>query len=449
MAKRVSKHITNKDDVDYILSLTQDDLLKLSVISKLFGSFKGKRRFNTYDTIDIPPGSYGPEGRKNKNTFTTTVGRYVYNKIFIEQDLFDMFHYINDTINKKMFKKINKKLAHGVLEEKIDLEILKRYLMKTQKTMPIVTFLMENESDAMYMLADKLKPKKQELLKKYKKEIEAGHDDVVPKIEKELIDYAKELLKDDGSLDVFDNGESADYGNNLKNMFIMKGLVKKNGAEGYNLITSDYMTGISKDEYVMFADSLAAGPYSRARKTATGGHWEKLFRVFEFVTLDEPGTDCKTKRTVEVTLTDEMIDYLMYSYIVEGNKLIELTDEVADKYRGKTVKMRFSSLCENSKTNGGKICSKCAGNKFYRLGIKNIGSATPQIASKIKNINMKAFHDSQVVFQEMDVMKAFFPFGTKGAKVVNEDMNDYGVKMETIEEQMTHQNQLMFNIVNE
>lgn len=446
MAKRKSNHITNKDDIDYILSLTEDDLNRLSVILGMFGTFNGKRRFNTYDTIDIPPGSYGKGDKKNKNTFTTTIGRYVYNKIFIEQDLFEIKGYINQTINKKMFKKLNKTLAQGILEEKIPLDVLKRYLMKTQKLMPVVTVLMENESDAMYMLADKIAPKKKQLLAKYKKEIDAGHDDVIPKIEKELIDYAKSLLQDDGSLDVFDNGESADYSNNFKNMFIMKGLVKRNGADGYNVITSDYMRGISKDEYVMFADSLAAGPYSRARKTATGGHWEKLFRIFENVVLDEPGTDCKTKRTIEVKLDDTMIGYLMYSYVVDGNKLVELTSETVDKYRDKTVKLRFSSLCESK---NGKICSKCAGNKFYRLGIKNIGSAVPQVGSKIKNINMKAFHDSQVVFQEMDVMKAFFPFGAKGKVTINEDVNDYGIKVETIEEQMTHMNNLELNIFNE
>lgn len=446
MAKRKSNHITNKDDIDYILSLTEDDLNRLSVILGMFGTFNGKRRFNTYDTIDIPPGSYGKGDKKNKNTFTTTIGRYVYNKIFIEQDLFEIKGYINQTINKKMFKKLNKTLAQGILEEKIPLDVLKRYLMKTQKLMPVVTVLMENESDAMYMLADKIAPKKKQLLAKYKKEIDAGHDDVIPKIEKELIDYAKSLLQDDGSLDVFDNGESADYSNNFKNMFIMKGLVKRNGADGYNVITSDYMRGISKDEYVMFADSLAAGPYSRARKTATGGHWEKLFRIFEHVVLDEPGTDCKTKRTIEVKLDDTMIGYLMYSYVVDGNKLVELTSDTVDKYRDKTVKLRFSSLCESK---NGKICSKCAGNKFYRLGIKNIGSAVPQVGSKIKNINMKAFHDSQVVFQDMDVMKAFFPFGAKGKVTINEDVNDYGIKVETIEEQMTHVNSLELNVFNE
>ena len=443
MAKyRSSQHISNKADVDYLLSLTEQDLLKQSVVLDMFGEFNGKYKYRVYDTVDIPPGSYGPEGKKNKNTFTTTMGRYVYNKIFIEQDLFDIFKYINSPINKKMFKKINQTLAHGVMEEKIDLEVVKRYLMKTQKMMPLVTVLMKNESEAMYMLSDKLAPKKKELLKKYEKDIKAGHDDVVPQMEKELIEYAKTLI-DDGSLDVYDNDESADYSNNFKNMFVMKGLIKKNnpGSKGsaYNTITGDYMTGIPRDEYVQFADSLAAGPYMRARKTATGGYWEKLFRIFEHVVLDEPGTDCHTKRTIEVELTGAMEDYVYYSYCVENGKLIELTEEEMKKRSGKKVQIRFSSLCENK---NGKICNKCAGNKFYRLGVKNIGSMVPQIGSKIKNINMKAFHDSQVVFQDMDPMKAFFPFGAKGKQAMSED-----VQIETIEQQLLHENNLL--ILNE
>ena len=439
---RVSQHITNKNDVDYILSLKDEDFTSLSVITKMFGSFKGKQRFHTYDTIDIPPGSYGPEGHKNKNTFITTLGRYVWNKVFIENILINMKPYYNETINKKMFKKLNRDIAHARLEDKITIEQLKAYLLRTQKMMPLVTILMENETEAFYELADKIKIKKKELLKKYDKEIKAGHDDIVPKMEKELIEYGKEVLGDDGSLDVFENGESADYGNNFKNLFVMKGLVKRNDPAkgGYNIITSDYMTGVSKDEYSMFADSLAAGPYARSNKTAVGGYWEKLFRVLEHVVLDEPGTDCHTKRTIEITLSPDMIDYVMYGYIVEGNKLIELTSENESKYLNKTVRMRFLSLCEHK---NGKICSKCAGNKFYRLGMRNIGSTTPQVASKLKNINMKSFHDSQVSFVEMDPMKAFFPFGMKGKQVINEDVNDYGIKTETVEQQILHENSLI------
>ena len=96
---------------------------------------------------------------------------------------------------------------------------------------------------------------------------------------------------------------------------------------------------------------------------------------------------------------------MMYSYIVEGNKLIELNSTNKDKYLGKTVRMRFSSLCEYKEPN--KICNVCAGNLFYRAGFKDIGVAMPQVASALKLKALKAFHDSTVKLHEIDVWKAF------------------------------------------
>ena len=71
-------------------------------------------------------------------------------------------------------------------------------------------------------------------------------------------------------------------------------------------------------------------------------------------------------------------------------------------YKGKTVKMRFSSLCENE-----NICNKCAGDLYYLLGIQNIGVGAAQLASDIKNIMMKSFHDSTDSYYTMDAMKVF------------------------------------------
>jgi hypothetical protein len=92
----------------------------------------------------------------------------------------------------------------------------------------------------------------------------------------------------------------------------------------------------------------------------------------------------------------------MYCYVKEGSKLTEITSDNRDKFIGKTINIRFSSMCKNP-----KICNKCAGNMYYRLGITNIGTAVPQIASILKNICMKGFHDSTVRTSEMDPMKAF------------------------------------------
>jgi hypothetical protein len=94
----------------------------------------------------------------------------------------------------------------------------------------------------------------------------------------------------------------------------------------------------------------------------------------------------------------------MYSYIKEGSKLIELTSENKDRYLGKTVKFRYASLCQMK--NGVK-CNKCVGNAWYRLGKENAGASTPKIPSTLKNISMKAFHDSVQKLEPIDINKIF------------------------------------------
>lgn len=127
--------------------------------------------------------------------------------------------------------------------------------------------------------------------------------------------------------------------------------------------------------------------------------------AFQHVVLLDPGSDCGTKRYIEMQVTERNIDSIMYSYAIVDNNLVEITSENRDSFIGKKVKLRFSSMCEAK--NG--ICNKCAGNLFYRLGIRNVGAATPQIPSKLKLLSMKLFHDDQVNFVEMDPMKAFMP----------------------------------------
>jgi len=82
MASRVSKEITNKDDLNELYSLKEEDIT-FSYLVKLFGEINGKRKYNTFDTMNVPPNTYGPEGKKNKNTFKTTVGLWIFNKLFI------------------------------------------------------------------------------------------------------------------------------------------------------------------------------------------------------------------------------------------------------------------------------------------------------------------------------------------------------------------------------
>ena len=418
MEKRVSKMITKKEDIDYLLSLKEEDITT-SFIMENFADFGNGPKFQPYDLIEVPIGAYGgklPDGKekRNKNKFVTGVGRLVFNKFFFESEpeLLLYVGYIDADVTKKLYGKTLNKLGYLMMEDKVSEETYKRFCKKSQKMMPYVSVLSPNHSDNMLTITKKINKRKEQLLKEHAAELAAKDDNAVKvfdQISNELLDYARELMKDDPAMDMFASGAGGSFENNFKNMFIMRGAVKDpTPNKGYNLITSNYVDGISKDEYSAIANTLAAGPYARSKKTEVGGYWEKLFMAaFQHIVLLDPGSDCGTDRYIEMDVTEKNIDGIMYSYVIEGSKLVEITSENRDKYIGKHIKLRFSSMCKAK--NG--ICNKCAGNLFYRLGIKNVGAATPQIPSKLKLLSMKLFHDDQLNFTEMDPMKAFLSDG--------------------------------------
>lgn len=411
--KRTSKEIKNKEDIEFLINLKEDDITT-SLIMELFGDFNVKQRFNPYDIITIPAGSYGTKvngkEKKNKNEFTTTVGRFIFNKYFIEseQELFDIIGYINEDMSSDTYEKLFDTIGYEVLEGKIGIETYKRFCKRSQKFMPFVSILSPNHSDNMLTITKKINKRKDELINNNKEAFDKGDVLVVDQISKELLEYAKELMKDDPAMDMFNSGAGGSFKNNFKNIFIMRGSVQDpDPRKSYNIITSNYIDGISKEEYSKLANTLAAGPYSRSKKTELGGYWEKLFlTAFQHIVLLEPGSDCGTKRHITMKITPKNIDSIMYCYVINNDgSLTEITSENKDKFINKSVNLRFSSMCEAKDG----ICNKCAGNLFYRLGIKDIGVATPQIPSRLKVLSMKLFHDDQLNFTEMDPMSAFCP----------------------------------------
>lgn len=406
MAKRISKKITDGELKNTLINIQEKDITS-SFIYDLFGEFDGVAKCNPYDLIDIPAGKYGPEGKKNKNTFTTTVGLWIFNKWMIEPDLFNLFGYINKTINGDQLDDMNQELSYALMEDRIEVDALKRYLMKTQLAMQFVTVLAPNYNESILTLTKIVDKRKEELIKKYKKELDAGDTVIAEQIEEELLKYALDTLKDDPALDTFLSGARSNINNNFKNMFVWKGATRDpnpDSKQEYRIATSNYMDGIKREEYGLYSNSGIEGAYSRGKKTEHGGYLENLATsAFQDIILDEPGTDCGTDRYIEDTITKKNLNRYIYNNIIGPNgKLTELNSQNAEKYMGKKVKMRMAFLCPHEKP-----CNACAGNFYYKLGIKNVGLTLMQVFSIYKNKSMKAFHDSTVQLTEIDTMKAF------------------------------------------
>ena len=402
--KRVSRVVSKKEDIDFLLNLDPDEICNMSFMMDNFCSFKkgDLPRFYPYDIFHVPVGSYGSPTKKNTNVFTTTVGLWVFNKAFIEPHLFDLLGYVNEPIGKKTFGKLNKKLSYALVEDKISIDVFREYITKTQKFQPYCTVLAPSVTTTCLQIPSKIRKLKQELFKKYEKELAANDPIVATKIEKELLAECKKILKDDEFMDLVNSEARISFGNNFKNMYVFRGAIRESDPTkpGFTIIKSNYSEGMSAEDYADFANSLTAGPYSRAKKTAVGGYYEKgMVKAFQHLRALPEGTDCGTKRTLPVTLTKDNIDSWMYSYVVGPNgQLTEITTDTQDQFIGKTVKLRYAALCESKEG----ICSKCSGHLFNRIGLDEVGIASYQIMSVIKNISMKAFHDSTIKILDLE-----------------------------------------------
>lgn len=407
--------ITSSNLADYIMNISQEEITYDFMMST-FGSFEGSSKAHVYDLIKVPIGKFSfvnstSKTVSNKNEFTTTIGIFLFNNLLSSFNFSKFFDgYINKSIDKKQYGKIGKRLSYALIEDEITVEDLKQWENTMQWLMPFEDVLSPNHTEKLISCTKVLNKKKDELIKKYQKEIDAGDIAVVEQIEKELLAYAKEYLGDDPAMDTILSGAGGVFNNNFKNMFVMKGAIRNpdpNAKKKYDIVTSNYIDGISADEYSIIAGSGASGAYSRGKKTETGGYWEKLFvSAYQHIQLDAKGSDCGTSRHIVVDLNENNIGDYMYCYAIKSNGDLELINSKTSKnYIGKRTKIRFSSMCE-SKTG---ICNKCAGELLY-VGAENIGMTMAQIPSTLKLKCMKGFHDSTIKTTQFDAMKAFFPF---------------------------------------
>lgn len=400
--------------VNYLLIMNQHDVTR-TLLMKLFGSFDGKSLCHHYDTFTVPAKGFKFINNKdkevsNKEPFVTTFGIWIFN-IFLLRDFgFSKLFggYVNKNVTNSIFGDINQTLIYGLLEDKIDTENYKKFLDYCQFLMPYETILSPNHTEKILACSKEINKLKAKLIKENQEAIDKGDAAVAEDIEKKLLAFAIEYLKDDPALDVYLSGAGGSIPNNFKNMYVMKGAVRNpdpDAPQEFNIAQSSFVDGISAEEYSLLANSLAGGPYARAKKTELGGYWEKLMTsAYNTVIMDEPGSDCGSKMGIEVVLTKKNKSSFMYSYMIKNDgSLEELTTENVDKYIGKKIKFRYAGFCK-SKTG---ICNCCGGNFFLRRGNKNVGLAVAQIPTVLKLRSMKSFHDSTISTTEIDPMKAF------------------------------------------
>ena len=100
---------------------------------------------------------------------------------------------------------------------------------------------------------------------------------------------------------------------------------------------------------------------------------------------------------MEVTSSNK--DMLKYRYILNTDgKLFLMTPENISEFIGKRVKLRSPMTCKNP-----RICNKCAGEFYKKMGIENAGMLNCTLSGKLTNISMGKFHDATIYFDDIDI----------------------------------------------
>jgi len=374
-------------------NLKSDDITKDKLLD-LFGVIGNKKypKYHTNDVLII-------EANKlyNKNKIETTVGRYIYN-LFVLEKLLPHIGYQNLPLNKSNIGKIDNRLSELLLEGKITSETFIDYLNRVEWiSFACSYFLSVGFTTKLVKPFPIVEKRKKELLKEHSEDLDKP--ETIALIENELVELAKKEAEKTTDYDIYKSGASKAFGNTYKNMSIIRGAIKDNNTDDFNVSLTNLYNGIDKEEFPHYADVCVTASGSRALGTREGGYIsKKMSAAYQSIILDEPDTDCGTTLYNEVMLTNKNYESYKYRYIISGEELVLLNSETKDKFIGKKVKMRSPLYCKSK-----KICNKCAGELFRYMGIKNAGLVSNRIGTTLLNKALKQFHDSRIKFVNIDI----------------------------------------------
>jgi len=395
----------------FCLSLKCEDITKNLIDTRFSYTYDTKTHKRIPPEIDFQTEFYLEKGEYkdregkplNPERTRTNVGQYIVNLCLYGRSarLQRVVGYVAKPFDKDVVLDNEALLSNASMEKKIEPEDWAKYFNSIQWLgFTCNTNVAPSFSPNTVKELPEVRKLRKELYNKYRDDIANGNTVEAVKIEKTLTNKAKEILKNDVGMVIYDSKCKPSFGNNYKNCFVTRGPMWNPAQEKFNIVEGCFSEGIHKEDIAAMGTSVITGSYTKCCMTSVAGYiTKKLFTVYQGVKLDKHGTDCHTKKYRTVTITKKNASKLKNRYIIEGKSLIELTEKNMEKYMGKTVKMRSPLYCLGGET----ICNKCAGEGFYNLGIQNVGLTTSSIGSNLLNRYMKAFHDATTKLVSINV----------------------------------------------
>lgn len=398
------------DDIkDVIEKLKDPNNITRSYLTELFSNRQGKRddngkievlpaRFRCTDYFDLPAGVLENQPQAIKDT---TLGIFIFNSLVINNAFHGKVSYQNAPLNDKNRDDLIDKIGLFILRDQISVQEFAVFCnaivwlgYQNELFMPGVSLELVIPNKEIAKLKVKLLSEHKHLTeRKVMSNVEVA--EYADKIEKPLIDKAKELSENNYAGKLFDLGKPT-IKNQYKNSNITNGPIMDPTTGKYKINVNSYNEGINDWNFDVLANKSVIASYSRGVNTQVGGTYAKYVGILmQTVVAGPKGSDCHTTGYLDFLVTKFNKSTIEFNYAItpdSGGKEVVLTDTMLNGLVGKRIKMRSPIFCKNPKC----LCNHCIGDRTYALGIKNIGLTGNIPFDSQKNISMKAAHDISV-----------------------------------------------------
>ena len=234
-------------------------------------------------------------------------------------------------------------------------------------------------------------PEIQEYKKKLTELAREGKIDEYEKTLKEALkwleEYEKKMLSDIYMLN--DSGAAKGWGN-TQNFKIARGyFVNLREQLISEPVNSALAEGVTPKEYFKYGHAARKGITDRVRYTQEPGY---LYRQFEYTMVGlrvVPGTKCKPKALLPISVDEKLIDRILYRYAKVGNRDVLITPDNKSDFIGKRIHLYTPIYCTLDKG----ICERCYGKRYEQFKSLEIGSVAAQaIGERLYTALLKSFH---------------------------------------------------------
>lgn len=257
----------SEKDKQYLLSLTPDDITKTFILNtfsdraeRVNGTMKViPARISPNDTFYLEKGEYF-----NKERVLTTCGLFIMNKLLIERDFVDVLGYCNNPITAKELKRIESVLSDALIEDEITTEQYGTYLNRVQWF-----GLQFNSAFVSSFTMSTIKPNKQvidhrnKVVAQNKKKLDEGDVITAARAEKEVLDKAREALKGDPGMALYDSGARGSFDNAYKNNSAIRGPVYNPSIDKWEFVSKSFVEGLDKEDIAVMANTIVTSELPR------------------------------------------------------------------------------------------------------------------------------------------------------------------------------------------